>query len=93
MKLDNDTRYDSRVLRAIMHAVHAHEVGMGQGRLPTWPQLTVRVGYRRRQDDATYSGYAYYHGRFARLSVPRTGVLDVARFAAVFRHELWHLYG
>ncbi len=85
MKLDNQTDYPTRVLRSIMCAVHSAEP---RGRLRTWDRLTVKVVYSR----GRHTGYAFYHGLSARLRVPKDG-MNVAKFAALWRHELWHLYG
>jgi hypothetical protein len=98
MKLTNETKYDTRILRSIMCAVHADgaAVRIGtrnarrkDGRLRTWRALEVKVVYARSR---RYSGYAYYHGMYSLLRVPR-GHLSPEHFAALWRHELAHLYG
>lgn len=90
MRLRNDTLYPSAALRRILAAVHAREsTRRGWRRLPQWGAVDVRVAYARRND---LGGWAYVGGNAAHVFVPR-GVLPVSRFAALWRHELWHLYG
>lgn len=98
MKLVNKTRYDSAQLRAILVAVHTEEAKR-RGRLKTWDCLTVTVGYskrRRRGEELIHagdtSGYAYYHGGKARVGLPPE-TCTTAALAAVWLHELQHLYG
>jgi len=90
VRLDNRTHYDTAALRSLLCAVHTGEAGH-RGRLRTWDTLVVRIRYRR-QGNRKYTGHAFLNGRKSVLSVPR-GQLDILEFAALWRHELWHLYG
>ncbi len=89
MKLVNETRYDTRVLRALLTQVHNREAKI-RGRLRTWAHvLTIRIVYERR---GFYTGRASYDGSRCLLRIPR-GSFEAVSFAAIWRHELWHLYG
>lgn len=88
MRLVNQTNYDTRTLRSILTAVHNAET---RGRLATWERCKVVVAYGRK-GNRKYTGHAYFSGLKCHLSVPKGG-LDVIQFAAVWRHELWHLCG
>lgn len=105
MKIINQTDYPTPALRSIMVAVHNAEP---RGRLKTWARLTVTIRYARK-GDRPYTGNARYNGLRCTLSVPRpattyapgvdvttlgdASLCRVVRFAALWRHEMWHLYG
>ena len=92
MRLINQTPYPTRLLRSLICAVHTAEAKGGRGRrLPRWSRLTIKIAIRR-AGNRDYTGHAYLSGHYSHLSVPPGG-LDVAAFAALWRHELWHLYG
>lgn len=91
MKLINDTSYPTRQLRSIIEAVHTKEGKGSKGRLVRWKRMKIRISYRRK-GDRPYTGYAYLNGFYCHMSVPRGG-LNVAAFIALWRHEMWHLYG
>jgi hypothetical protein len=100
MKLINKTKYDTRTVRSILAAVHvagaAVRVGnrnaRHDGKLRTWKSLTITLTYNSTHWGRQYSGYAYFHGHESTLRVPK-GKLDVEKFAALWQHELAHLYG
>jgi len=94
----NKTDYPTRAIRSILCAVHSAEP---RGRLKQWHQLSVEIVYARRTN-WPYTGSAYINGTNAYLSVPRPGTeyangvhtcLAVVKLAALWRHEMWHLYG
>lgn len=90
MRVENDTLYPSAALRRIFEAVHARESARrGWSRLTQWDRLVIRVRYARRGE---LGGWAVVGGQLANLFVPRR-ILPVSRFASLWRHELWHLYG
>jgi len=88
MKVRNSTGYDTRTLRSVLIAVHNAEP---RGKLKTWKHLIVNIVHTR-AGNRPYTGHAYYHGHYCHLSVPR-GELSIPQFAALWRHEMWHLYG
>lgn len=92
MKLINETKYDTRTLRSLVCAIHTFEANGGRGhRLRSWKRLTIRIAYAKK-GNRRFTGHAYYHGGYSHLSVPR-GTVSVQHLAALWRHELWHLYG
>ena len=91
MRLINKTSYDTAELRAILIAVH-NEEAKHRGRLKTWNRLTVTIRRRSTYGMGDNSGFAYFHGRQACLTLPME-VCNVASLAAVWLHELQHLYG
>lgn len=88
MIVRNKTNYDTRTLKALLVAVHAAEGGK-RGRLKTWKRLCVTIKHSRCHG---YTGFAWYSGLKATLCVPKDGIL-IRKFAELWRHELWHLYG
>lgn len=109
MNLDNQTEYNTRILKSVMCAVHAAE----PRRLKSWSTLQVRIGYANRSC-APYTGQAMQDGSSCVLSIPQPGTvyyspqssgdqgdwhdlghsaLGIPEFAALWRHQLWHLYG
>ncbi len=105
MKIDNRTDYPTRRLRSLLCAVHNAQ---GK-KLPTWGRLVVEIGYRRRGDrpytgHAHLNGYFCRltvprptidvradHPQYDRIK-EKEG-LAVAKFCALWDHEILHLYG
>jgi hypothetical protein len=95
MVVTNETLHSSAALRRIIQAVHSREAARtGWGRLPQWGRVAIRVRESRtdRRGFGAYSGYAYLGGTHSTLLVPPT-CLEVTELVALWRHELWHLYG
>lgn len=90
MKVVNDTRFDTRELRRILCAVHRDE-SRKRGKMHRWRDLAVTVSYAKRGNRG-YTGHAYFSGWRAHLSIPR-GTANRAEVAALWHHELLHLYG
>lgn len=89
MKLRNATHYDTRALRRVLVAVHNDVATGSRGRLRTWRGLVVDVVHGRKHG---YTGHAYRHGKLARLRLDKARC-SVAHLAALWHHELLHLYG
>jgi hypothetical protein len=90
MRVRNETTYDTRKLRSVILAVYREEARK-RGELRAWPGVRIAIGYSK-QGNQPYSGHAHLGGYLAHLSVPRDQIW-VTSFAALWRHELWHLYG
>jgi len=102
MKLKNETRYDSRLLRTVISLAH-REIAKTEGRLRQWAWVTFKV--RRRittkhtaLDGTAWignnhtSGHAYVGGTKAVLTIPCPGVRTSALYSLAW-HEMFHLYG
>lgn len=104
MRINNQTPYPTRALRAIMVAVY-REVAANWGPPPRQgivrirprdPRIVRWTGNDGVQHEAkrsrSYTGRASLAGHRAVLGIPTTG-LDVLQFAHLWRHELFHWYG
>lgn len=93
----NTTRYDTRLLRRIVCAVH-NGLARTEGRLPQWPGLSIEVRHGKRSyHDRSWAyghyeltGRAWWQDISLRLPPGRVIVTDVA---ALVEHELLHCYG
>lgn len=87
MKIRNQTKYNSRTLRSIACAVYT-DVRKTEGACWQWGALRIETVTAR----SGYSGWAHLNGFKMRLRLP-PDKLDVAQFAALVEHELYHIYG
>lgn len=90
MKIKNHTHFVTAdikrfILRAIKESIKAGEDNQTKN-------LMVDIVYSKNTFVETYSGYAYYNGRFMRLRVPKQ-ITDKEGFAYVVMHEYDHILG
>lgn len=84
----NETKYDTRKLKTVITAVYNAEAKK-RGPLRVWKRTRVEVITSRKW----YSGRAHLSGLWMLLRVPSDTTVDLHRFVALIRHEVWHLYG
>ena len=87
MKIINCTRYDSHLIRHVFHTVHARTAKV-RGRYPQWHKVETKVVYSR----SYYTGCAWIETNSITIRVPKLRI-SLRWTAALFEHELLHLYG
>jgi len=96
----NSTVYDTRALRSIICATHAHMKKMEGRPAPNWSRLEIKIGNTKRH--GYHSGHAFYGGRgyvgradvFFGLCKPGTSMtMTNHSFCGLVYHELMHTYG
>jgi len=102
MRIENKTRYDTRLLRSVITRAY-RAVAKTEGPLPQWKWVKFRVRRRITQQVVALtgetwkvnnhtSGYAYLGGKLAVLTIPCPEVRTSALYSLAW-HEMFHVYG
>lgn len=91
MKVINDTKYDSKLLRKIICQAH-NACAKYEGPYRRWKFTKIRVRRRISSDPRNTSGHAYLEGTYSCLTLPAPKCSTRKLFDLAW-HEIMHLYG